>query len=123
MVALTVHTGGPAALDPDGATDAALARTGAVAMAVLAAVAALLWRRHQVTVGRPGGTGGWRRAAVAASVVHLVPVLAVIALAPWSWKAPLIAFACAVITCGVQEAASAAAPAGGRAVRPVPTSA
>ncbi|MQS11226.1 hypothetical protein F7Q99_02715 [Streptomyces kaniharaensis] len=118
---MSVHTPDPAALDPDGVTDAALARMGAAVMAAVAAVAALLWGRHQVTARRPGSGGGWARAAFAVSAVHLVPNLAVIALASWGWQAPLIAFTCAVVTCGVQEAAAATAPGGDRAGRPSPT--
>ncbi|MGW2248801.1 hypothetical protein ACWCXH_01155 [Kitasatospora sp. NPDC001660] len=120
VVALSVHAPDPAALDPDGATDAAMARTGAAVMAAVAAVAALLWWRHRVTAHRPGR--GWARAAFAVSAAHLVPVLPVIALASWGWSAPLIAFTCAVITCGVQEAAAATATGDGRAGRFTPTS-
>ncbi|MFD8707063.1 hypothetical protein ACFV1W_31480 [Kitasatospora sp. NPDC059648] len=115
VIALSVHSPDPA-FDPDGATDAALARLGAGVMATVAAVAASLWWRHRVAGRRPGHGAGWARAAFAVSTVHVVAVLPMIALASWGWSAPLIAFTCAVLTFGVREIA-APATADGRAGR------
>lgn len=119
-VALSVHTTGSTALDPDSVTDADLARLGAAVMAVIAAVAAGLWWRHWATVRRPVIGGGWARAAFAVSAVHSMFVLPVIAFASWDWKAPVIAFTCAVLAGGVREAAGVTAPASGRTDSPIP---
>ena len=110
-VALSVHTTSSAALDPDSVTNAALDRLGAGAMAGIAAVAAGLWWRHRATVRRPMIGGGWARGAFFVSAVHSMFVLPVIVFAPWGWKAPAIAFTCAVLAGGVREAAGVTAPA------------
>lgn len=111
-VALSVHTTGPAALDPDSVTDADVARLGAAVMAAVAAVAAGLWWRHWAIAHRPVIGGGWARGAFAVSAVHSLFVVPVIAFASWDWKAPVIAFTCAVLAGGVREAARVTAPAG-----------
>ncbi|MBL1101008.1 hypothetical protein [Streptomyces coffeae] len=110
-VALSVHTTGSTALDPDSVTDADLARLGAVVMAGIAAVAAGLWWCHWATVRRPVIGGGWARGAFAVSAVHSMFVVPVIVFASWGWKAPVIAFTCAVLAGGVREAAGVTAPA------------
>ncbi|MBL1110231.1 hypothetical protein JK361_37720 [Streptomyces sp. 5-8] len=109
---MSVHTTGSTALDPDGVTAADLARLGAAVMAGLAAVAAGLWWCHWAAVRRPVTGGGWARGAFAVSAVHSMLVVPVILVASWDWKAPAIAFTCAVLACGVREAAEASAPAG-----------
>ncbi|AKJ14730.1 hypothetical protein ABB07_33130 [Streptomyces incarnatus] len=107
-----MHTAGSTAPDPGGVTDADLARLGAAVMAVIAAVAAGLWWRHWAAVRRPVIGGGWARGAFAVSAVHSMFVVPVILFAPWDWKAPVIAFTCAVLAGGVREAAEVTAPAG-----------
>ncbi|MGW7525928.1 hypothetical protein [Streptomyces sp. NPDC054783] len=84
-------------------TDADLARLGAAVMAGVAAVAAVLWWRHWATLRRPVTGGGWARAAFAVSAVHSMFVVPVIVFASWDWKAPVIAFTCAVLAGGVRE--------------------
>lgn len=116
-VALSVHSTAASALDTDSATNDALARLGAGAMATLAATAAALWWRHRATAHRPHSTGGWARGAFALSVVHSLCLVPVITLAPWGWKAPAIALTCTVIAGGVREAARVTTPAG-RAASP-----
>ncbi|MGW2703831.1 hypothetical protein [Streptomyces sp. NPDC001340] len=93
-------------------TDADLARLGAAVMAGIAAMAAGLWWRHWATVRRPVNGGGWTRGAFAVSAVHSMFVVPVIMFASWDWKAPAIAFTCAVLAAGVREAAGATAAAG-----------
>ncbi|GAA2750386.1 hypothetical protein [Kitasatospora cinereorecta] len=119
IVALSVHQ---SALSPDGAADAALERIAAGTMAAVAAVAALLWNHHRVAARRPGSGAGRAWTAFAVSAAHLVPTLPVIALAPWGWKAPLIALTAAVVTCGVREIAASMPPAAVGANRPVTAS-
>jgi hypothetical protein len=121
-VALSVHTTGSTALDPDSATDADLARLGAAVMAAVAAAAAGLWWRHWATVRRPMIGGGWARAAFVVSAVHSMFVVPVIVFASWDWKALAIAFTCAVLAAGVREAAGVTTPAGGRTDSPIPLS-
>ncbi|GAA3128850.1 hypothetical protein [Streptomyces echinatus] len=104
-VALSVRSTGSTALDPDSVTDADLARLGAAVMAGIAAVAAGLWWRHWATVRRPVIGGRWARGAFAVSAVHSMFVIPVILFASWDWKAPVIAFTCAVLAAGVREAA------------------
>ncbi|PKW12276.1 hypothetical protein SAMN05428944_0475 [Streptomyces sp. 1222.5] len=104
-VALSVHTTGSAALDPDRVTDADVARLGATVMAGIAALAAGLWWRHWATVSRPLVGGGSARGAFAVSALHSLFVVPVILLASWEWKALAIAFTCAVLAAGVREAA------------------
>ncbi|MFF4037449.1 hypothetical protein [Streptomyces sp. NPDC001816] len=99
-------------------TDADLARLGAAVMAGIAAMAAGLWWRHWATVRRPVNGGGWARGAFAVSAVHSMFVVPVIMFASWDWKAPAIAFTCAVLATGVREAAGATAAAG-RGASPV----
>jgi hypothetical protein len=111
-VALSVHATGPSAPDPGGVTDADLARLGAAVMAGIAAVAAGLWWRHWATVRRQVAGGGWARGAFAVSAVHSMFVVPVILFASWDWKAPVIAFTCAVLAAGVREAAGVTAPGG-----------
>ncbi|WP_225824093.1 hypothetical protein [Streptomyces naphthomycinicus] len=94
-------------------TDAGLARLGAAVMAGIAAAAAGLWWCHWATVRRPTAGGGWARGAFAASAVHSMFVVPVIAFASWEWKVPAIAVTCAVLAGGVREAAGATAPATG----------
>ncbi|MFD8542600.1 hypothetical protein [Streptomyces sp. NPDC059649] len=112
-VALSVHSTGSTALDPDSVTDADVARLGAVVMAGIAAVAAGLWWRHWVTVRRSVIRGGWAWAAFVVSAVHSMFVVPVIVFASWDWKAPAIAFTCAVLAGGVREAAGVTASATG----------
>ncbi|WP_405828568.1 hypothetical protein [Streptomyces sp. NBC_01176] len=112
-VALSVHTTGSTALDPDGVTDADVARLGAALMAGIAALAAGLWWCHWTTVGRSATGGGWARGAFAVSAIHSMCVVPVIAFASWDWKVPAIAFTCAVLAVGVREAAGVTAPATG----------
>ncbi|MFJ8031897.1 hypothetical protein [Streptomyces sp. NPDC096032] len=106
-VALSVHTNGSAALDPDRVTDADVARLGAAVMAGIAALAAGLWGRHWSTLARPMAGGGWARGAFAATALHSMFVVPVILLASWEWKALAITFTCAVLAAGVREAAGA----------------
>ncbi|WP_393077603.1 hypothetical protein [Streptomyces sp. LN704] len=108
-LALSVHTTGSSALGPDSVTDADMARLGAAVMAGIAAVATGLWWCHWATVRRPVTGGGWARGAFAVSVVHSMFVIPVIVFASWGWKAPAIAFTCAVVAGGVREAAEVTA--------------
>ncbi|MFC9283441.1 hypothetical protein [Streptomyces collinus] len=106
-VALSVQTTGSVAPEPDGVTDADLARLGAAVMAGVAAVAAALWWRHWAVIRRSTHGSGWARGACAVSAVHSLFVLPVIVLASWEWKVPAILFTCAVLAAGVREVARA----------------